>query len=400
MQLRFSQHGIQSVDRFAALDGNVTKIPVNWNHTPGAYGCLLSHLQVIREARQLGLSSILIFEDDVVFDEHLNDKFENFIKDVPSNWDILFLGALHKDEPTRIAENVARISKANSTYAYALRSTVFDDFIDLNRETIEVLDNNSYVLQQRFNCYCFMPNLAWVETEYSDVQKRLERHWYLEKSLVLFGTRVDQLLSQTTIVFAYNDCTGNESVKENLMFLVRYYEEFFAPFIAIVIVEQGRRSTIDSESLPENCKYIFLPEEGRPNRERCFNLGIANADPDRKLLILSDSNIYLETLDIRANLRMCEEYDVVTGFSQVTDITRGNSFRLRETRTTRGLEITENAMTLSNGAPSCCCFYNREALEMLGGWHEGFLEETSVLPSAQPKPSRVFQSPNNALRLQ
>jgi hypothetical protein len=244
-----------------------------------------------------------------------------------------------------------------------------------------------------------MPNLAWVENEYSDVQKRREHHWYLEQSLVLFGNQVDRLLSQTTIVFAYNDCTGNESVKKNLMFLVRYYQEFFAPFIAMVIVEQGARSTIDSASLPEHCKYVFLPDQGRFNRERCFNLGIANADPQRKLLILSDSNIYLETLDIRANLRMCEEYDVVTGFSQVTDITHENSVRLRETKTTRGIEITKNPAAINNGAPSYCCFYNRDVLEMLGGWHEGLLEENSALLIGQPGPDRVFQSPNNALRL-
>lgn len=397
MQLRFAQHGVQSVDRFAALDGNDIKIPEHWIHTPGAYGCLVSHLQVISEARQLGLSSVLIFEDDVVFDEHLNDNFESFIKEVPTDWDILFFGALHKDEPIRLAEHVVRISKANSTYAYALRSTVFDDFIELNRNAADVLDNNNYVLQQRFNCYCFMPNLAWVENEYSDVQKRLERHWYLERSLVLFGHRVDTLLSQTTIVFAYNDCTGNETVRANLMFLAHYYQEFFSPFIAMVIVEQGRKPTIDSLSLPESCKYVLVPAEGPLNRERCFNVGIINADPQRKFLILSDSDIYLETLDIRANLKMCEEYDAVTGFTKVIDFTHENSLRLRETNTTRGIEITMNAA--SNVAPSYCCFHNRETIDTLGGWHEGLLKETSALPLDQPKPHRVFQSPNHALRL-
>ena len=61
---------------------------------------------------------------------------------------------------------------------------------------------NSYLLQERFSCYCFMPNLVWVESEYSDVQNRLENHWYLEKSLVLFGSHMDQLLSRTDILIA------------------------------------------------------------------------------------------------------------------------------------------------------------------------------------------------------
>ena len=110
---------------------------------------------------------------------------------MPDDWDMLYFGALHKDEPVKISEHVGRIIKANSTFAYALKHTVFDAFIELNARAEHVLDMNSYLLQERFNCYCFMPNLAWVEAEYSDVQNRLERHWYLEKSLVLFGAEMD-----------------------------------------------------------------------------------------------------------------------------------------------------------------------------------------------------------------
>ena len=51
------------------------QLPANWAHTPGAYGCLLSHLHVVREARRLGMASVLIFEDDVVFDDDLERKF-------------------------------------------------------------------------------------------------------------------------------------------------------------------------------------------------------------------------------------------------------------------------------------------------------------------------------------
>ena len=84
----------------------------------------------------------------------------------------------------------------------------------MNARAEHVLDVNAYALQERFNCYCFLPNLAWVLSEYSDVQNRLERHWYLEKSLVLFGSRVDRLLSQTTIVL-----TTSRSGDENVEFL-------------------------------------------------------------------------------------------------------------------------------------------------------------------------------------
>ena len=321
-----AHHGFQSIERFAAIDGNAIKKPPHWTHTAGAYACLRSHVQVVRDARDSGASSVLIFEDDAVLDPEFEDKFARFIKEVPSDWDMLYFGALHKDEPVRISEHVARITKANSTYAYALRNTVFDEFIALNTRAENVLDMNSYLLQQRFNCYCFMPNLAWVEAEYSDVQNRLERHWYLEQSLVLFGAEMDRLLSQTAIVLPRSD---------NFEFFQRYYAEYFAPLVQIVN---------DEEEL----------------------------EPQRNYLFLSPRDIYLEALDIRANLRMLEQYDAATGFDAVVDLTRDQAQLLRKTAITRGIDVTKNEVSKNTAIH----FYQRDG-----------------------RNDRVFQSPNHALRL-
>src|ERR1044072_1359660 len=228
MHAQLARHGLGPVQRFAARDGETITKPAGWTHSNGAYGCLLSHVEVVREAQRSNAASLLIFEDDTVLDPDFQSKFASFSKEVPDDWDMLYFGALHKDEPAQISEHVGRITKANSTYAYALKNTVFDAFIELKERAEHVLDMNSYILQQRFNCYCFKPNLAWVEAEYSDVQNRLQRHWYLAKSLVLFGARMDQLLRRTTIVI------NDHGDPKNLSFLKRYYEEYFAPFVEIV----------------------------------------------------------------------------------------------------------------------------------------------------------------------
>ncbi|HET7286019.1 MAG TPA: glycosyltransferase family 25 protein, partial [Pyrinomonadaceae bacterium] len=297
MKKEFARHGIQSVQRFPAIDGDVIEKPTHWTHTAGAYGCLLSHLAVVSEARDSGAANILILEDDVILDPEFQEKFSRFIKEVPDDWDMLYFGALHKDEPVKISEHVGRITKANSTFAYALKRTVFDEFIALNTRAEHVLDMNSYLLQQRFNCYCFMPNLAWVASEYSDVQNRLERHWYLEKSLVLFGAEMDRLLGQTTIILAQS---------RNVEFFKRYYEEYFAPLVEILVADGD------------------------------LEQAIACAGPQRKFFILSAPDIYIEALDIRANLRMCEEYDAATGFDEMIDLTHDQAQLLRETMITRG----------------------------------------------------------------
>jgi GR25 family glycosyltransferase involved in LPS biosynthesis len=400
MRLKFARHGIRSVRRFPALDGDRLDIPAHWLHTPGAYGCLRSHLRVVGEARRRGLPSVLIFEDDAVFDPHLRKKFRAYIKQLPPDWDMLFFGALHKDELIRVSDNIVRLTRSNSTYAYALRDTVFDAFIELNGKAEDVLDNNSFLLQRRFNCYCFMPHLAWVETGYSDAQRRLEHHWYIQESLVLFGAGVDRLLSETTVVFAHSGHARGGRAAENLMFLAHYYHEFFSPHMAIVIVEQGARPTINRAALPADCKYVFLRDDGPFDRERCFREGVGSSDPGRKFVILSDDDIYLETLDIRANLRMCERYDCATGFSHIVDLTDEDSLRLRTTKTTRGIDITKNGPPVKNERRGYCCFITREALRVPGGRGEGGAGKGGLLlPLRAGRQLRVFQSPNHALRL-
>jgi hypothetical protein len=222
-----------------------------------------------------------------------------------------------------------------------LKRTTFDAFVELNARAEQVLDVNAYVLQERFNCYCFMPNLAWVRSEYSDVQNRLEHHWYLEQSLVLFGAHVDRLLGQTVIVIAHDGPRD-----ENVKFLERYYREYFSP-PAQVVLSDG------------------------------LETGISKSDVKNQYLILTDSDLYLETLDIRANLLMCEKYDGATGFNEVIDLTREQAQLLRKTGITRGIDVSKT--TPAKNVRSQCRFIKRDAL----GRND----------------ARLFQSPNHALRL-
>jgi len=337
IQKELARHGIEAVERFAAVDGDTIEKPAGWIHTSGAYGCLLSHVEVVKEARQSAAQSVLIFEDDAVLDPDFQKKFARFIKEVPHDWDMLYFGALHKDAPVKVSEHVGRITKANSTYAYALRNTIYDVFIDLNARAEHVLDMTSYKLQDRFNCYCFMPNLAWVEAEYSDVQNRLEHHWYLEKSLVLFGAEMDRLLSQTSVVIAANGLRDTE----NIRFLTRYYEVYFSGLVEIVLFDD-------------------------------FESGVTHASFDRNFLILAETDIFIEALDIRANLRMLEQYDAATGYDHVIELSQDEAKLLRKTGITRGIDVTRRLVSKNGGL----YFFRRNA-----------------------RKDTVFQSPNHALRL-
>jgi glycosyl transferase, family 25 len=87
LQAALTRHDIRGVRRFSAVDGSRLELPATWRPSAGAYGCLLSHLQLVRDARKRGLPSLLILEDDVVFDPSFSEKFPAFVRELPADWE-------------------------------------------------------------------------------------------------------------------------------------------------------------------------------------------------------------------------------------------------------------------------------------------------------------------------
>lgn len=400
MRLKFARHGIRAVHRLPAVDGHALSVPPNWSGTPGAYGCLLSHLRAVREARALGVPAVLVFEDDVVFDERLQDNFRTYMAQVPDDWDILHFGMLHLSEPFAVSENVQRIRRAYSTYAYALRSTVFDAFIELNSKSDDAVDINNHALQSEYACYCFTPHLAWVEDDSSDVQERQKNHWYLRESLVIHGSSMERLLGQTALVIAYENPYASDAVEQNLLFLTRFYRERL-PAVSVLVVEQGARRTLDTAALPEGCRHTLLPDGGPFDRGRCFNAGLRLADPKNTHMIFSDADIFVEEWDIRGNLRMCQRYECTTGFGHLIDLTRDDTVSLHRNKAvlTPWFDAKKYSTSEKSDPFGNYCVFDRLSLQAAGGWKEGHAHEGSPALAQGAGRLRVFRPPNQALRL-
>jgi GR25 family glycosyltransferase involved in LPS biosynthesis len=172
MKERFAQHGISPVVRFPAIDGSKVKTPATWPYSPGHYGCLQSHLTILRLARENEVPVILIFEDDCIFDPELNKKFASNIKQVPTDWDLLLFGGRHFEEPIKISDDVARAKMTYLTHAYAVNHSVYDVLIELCERGQGAIDDHTAALQKDYNCYCFIPDLIWQERIDSDTRDR------------------------------------------------------------------------------------------------------------------------------------------------------------------------------------------------------------------------------------
>ncbi|NBO22104.1 hypothetical protein EBU94_02015, partial [bacterium] len=82
------------VERFSAADHNHPIVPKQLDATTnnGNAGLVASNILILQDAIANGYKNILILEDDVAFVDDLNEKFAEWSKDVPENWDMLYLG--------------------------------------------------------------------------------------------------------------------------------------------------------------------------------------------------------------------------------------------------------------------------------------------------------------------
>ena len=188
----FEKHGLQ-VERFSAIDGNNEKYNLGYPYDNELAGAM-SHLNVLKRSKELGLKNVLILEDDVVFIDNLNELLCEYIKQLPENWDGLHFGGNHILPLRRINSNLSKMSKSYALHAYGINEKSYIHIIEyLNKCINNVIVNGKEVISQsvaadysmsdvhsKLDFYCFTPHLAWQKEDYSDIQKTKVNYEFLK----------------------------------------------------------------------------------------------------------------------------------------------------------------------------------------------------------------------------
>ena len=114
-----------------AWPGNEGPAPAWWRAGNAAWGCLMSHVRAVQEALLDGVERVLLLEDDIVFHPRAPQWLERLMREVPRDWDQLYLGGQHLKEatPTRESPYIWRAKNVNRTHAYALHRRVYAKFL-------------------------------------------------------------------------------------------------------------------------------------------------------------------------------------------------------------------------------------------------------------------------------
>jgi GR25 family glycosyltransferase involved in LPS biosynthesis len=130
----------------------------------------LSHIEVLRKIKPD--EKVLICEDDALFREDFNEAFDEYMTDLPKNWDIFYLGAI-KNETRPVNKHWVRQIVSTGAQAYCVNPAKVDLFIQIAREFEQWIDVAYRLWADRTNAYIAHPNLVIQQDGYSDLRGEL-----------------------------------------------------------------------------------------------------------------------------------------------------------------------------------------------------------------------------------
>jgi len=153
-------------------------------------GCIASHMALWKQVRDEGI--VMIIEDDILFLDNAKENFEAALSQLPSDWDMLYLGATLNQPLERISDNLLLLKKGWTCHAivYNNQNGVLDYIIkEMIDFKIDVFMAD--VIQEKFNCYmCYpmvatqRPGLSDITRKYTDYNRIMSRYKkYVEKQL-------------------------------------------------------------------------------------------------------------------------------------------------------------------------------------------------------------------------
>jgi GR25 family glycosyltransferase involved in LPS biosynthesis len=168
-QEEFKKIGIiDKVERFPAIE-----------MTDGRIGCIKSHLEIIKYAKENDLQNVLVFEDDVlIINDDINNIMLNVISQLPEKWDMLYLGANLHRELENYSENLVILKNGYSTHAVCYNKNIYDKMIDKFNTLNNISTFNDILdvwisenIQENGLVYLIKPLIATQRNEYSDIEK-------------------------------------------------------------------------------------------------------------------------------------------------------------------------------------------------------------------------------------
>lgn len=176
-----NKHNITNYEFYTAIKPKIEDV-YKWNlnycnnhidnYKIGQFGCLTSHIEILKIALARNYNTILILEDDVLFKDDYNKIFE-YSNQINNNYDILYLSGSHINPFTNITTNIKKCTQTYTTHSYLIKKNIINYILDnINNCITEVDVFYANHLQPKFNCYVTYPHITTQIPSFSDIQNK------------------------------------------------------------------------------------------------------------------------------------------------------------------------------------------------------------------------------------
>jgi len=162
---QFEKYNI-TVERFSAIKPLEGKNGL----LKGELGCLLSNLEVVKDAYKNNYEKIFILEDDFQFVDNFDILFDEYSKQLPLDWDMFYFGGNHTKGFQMVNTNIAKTIHTYTTHSFGLKNSIFEHIIELLPSAKKPVDVYYAELQSIFNSYVTRPHLSYQKEGYSYIQ--------------------------------------------------------------------------------------------------------------------------------------------------------------------------------------------------------------------------------------
>ncbi|MFI5404920.1 MAG: glycosyltransferase family 25 protein [Nitrososphaerales archaeon] len=170
---QFEKAGIEGYTVFPAIDAKRMRIRGVDETNQGLIGCFLSHFFILHEAIINKYKRIVIFEDDIIFEENFEEKLMQAMKEVPEIWQMIYLGYYERYGHSKIAisKNVSIPKNTWGTHAYMLQGSgikmMYDNLQEIKSHIDVQIDTD---IVPKIYTYCITPALCRQSGIKSDIK--------------------------------------------------------------------------------------------------------------------------------------------------------------------------------------------------------------------------------------
>ena len=160
------KHFEKNIIKKYSLFSKIKRMPAVFHNKYGV-GCLLSHINCIKELLKNNDSYYAIFEDDfeILNEKNFNDFIIEFDKIKDKNWDVIVLTPLGKKKKENIFQNFNKIINTQTTTGYIIKHNYLSKLLNCYNTAYENLIKEQNV--KKFSKYC--TDQCWKALQFNDI---------------------------------------------------------------------------------------------------------------------------------------------------------------------------------------------------------------------------------------